>query len=253
MSGGAVRGLAHIGVLKVLAEAGIYPSMVAGTSAGSVIGAGIAAGMTWRDLSELARGEFWPRLLHGPSLEHFCSRHFPHRFSDLRLPFAAVATAFPAKHPVSITTGNLASAISASCAMRVIRRRVRREGYMLKDGGYTCVLPADVCRRMGADFVISSDVWEISSMLRGVGLGPVHPRARRLYPRHYRVSLQNTDLHIHPRVPFAGYWPNDAGMERMIAAGERAARQALARYMPSRKDSPAPQSNVRSSGSTARV
>lgn len=139
--------------------------------------------------------------------------------------------------------------------MRVIRRQVRREGHMLKDGGYTCVLPADVCRRMGAEFVISSDVWEISSMLRGVGLGPAHPKARQLYPRHYRISLQHTDLHIHPYVPLAGYWPNDAGMERMIAAGERAARQALAHYTPSGNASawPARHSDVRSSGSTARV
>ena len=232
LSGGSVRGLAHIGVYKVLTEAGIRPSFIAGASAGSVIGAGIAAGMRWQDLTELARAVFWPKLLHGRTLEKFCARHLPQRFSDLRLPFAAVATLLPNKHAVPITTGPLASAINASCAMRVIRGRVYRNGQVLKDGGITCVLPADVCRQMGAEFVIGSDVWELSSILRGVGVPATHSKAHRLYPAHYRNSLHHTDLLIHPQVPWAGYWPGDSGIERMIAAGEQAARRALDRFRP---------------------
>jgi len=227
LSGGSVRGLAHIGVLKVLAEAGVKPAFIAGTSAGSVIGAAIAAGMSWQDIVQLARGVFWPKLLHGPALERFCERHLPRRFSDLRLPFAAIATRLPAKSAVALTTGHLASAISASCAMRVIRRPVQREGKAFKDGGIACVLPSDVCRRMGADFVIASDVWEISSLLRGVGLHPAHPNAHRVYPSHYRTALRQTDLLVHPSVPMSGYWPGEAGIQRMVAAGEVAARREL--------------------------
>ena len=160
LSGGSVRGLAHIGVYKALTEAGIRPAFVAGTSAGSIIGAAIAAGMGWKELERLARSVFWPKLLHGETLERFCERNLPRDFSDLRLPFAAIATALPYRHAVSLTTGRLASAISASCAMRVIRGRVRRDGHQFKDGGIACALPASACRRMGASFVISSDVWE---------------------------------------------------------------------------------------------
>jgi NTE family protein len=265
LSGGSVRGLAHIGVFKVLSEAGIRPAIVTGASAGSIIGAGIAAGMSWRELIDLARGEFWPRLLHGATLEHFCAQRLPHRFSDLQLPFAAIATELPGKRTVAITTGNVASAISASCAMRVIRGPVHREGRVLKDGGIACVLPAEVCRQMGADFVIGSDVWEVSSLLRGMGLDPSHPHAHRIYPSHYRISLEHTDLHIHPEVPFAGYWPSDTGMERMIAAGELAAERALEQFSSHTEEnrhspsgnvsagSPTPHSDVRSRGSTARV
>jgi len=61
-----------------------------------------------------------------------------------------------------MTSGNLASAINASCAMRVIRGRVHRDSYAFKDAGIACVLPASFCRRMGAEFVIASDVWELS-------------------------------------------------------------------------------------------
>jgi NTE family protein len=227
LSGGSVRGLAHIGVLKVLTEEGIRPEFIAGTSAGSVIGAGIAAGMTWRDLIELARGVFWPKLLVGKTLERFCERNLPRRFSDLRLPFAAIATAMPGKRAVALAAGHLASAIDASCAMRVIRGRVERDGHAFKDGGIACVLPSDVCRQMGAEFVIASDVWEVSSLLRRLGFHPGQAKAQRLYPAHYRDSLRHTDLLIHPRIPAAGYWPGDAGIERMVAAGESAARRAL--------------------------
>jgi NTE family protein len=265
LSGGSVRGLAHIGVLKVLTEFGIRPVLVAGTSAGSIIGAGIAAGMSWKDLIEMARGVFWPKLLHGGTLERFCTLHLPLRFSDLRLPFAAFATVVPAKRAIALTKGHLASAINASCAMRVIRGRVRREGHTLKDGGIACVLPADVCKRMGADFVISSDVWEVSSVLRDIGFHPAHRHAQRIYPAHYRTSLRHTDLHVHPRIPVAGYWPGEAGIQRMVAAGEVAARRALERFASQHRDadqmpdgnvsagSPMFHSDVRSSGSTARV
>jgi NTE family protein len=259
LSGGSVRGLAHIGVFKVLSEAGIRPAIIAGASAGSIIGAGIAAGMTWQDLIKMARGVFWPKLLHGDTLERFCTRYLPRRFSDLRMPFAAIATALPGKRAIALTSGHLPSAINASCAMRVIRGPVHREGHTLKDGGIACVLPADVCRRMGADFVISSDVWEVSSVLRGIGLHPTHRHAHRVYPAHYRTSLRNTDLHVHPRVPLAGYWPNDAGIDRMVAAGEVAARRALERFASQMPEgnvsagSPVFHSDVRSSGSTARV
>jgi predicted acylesterase/phospholipase RssA len=185
--------------------------------------------MTWRDLADLARGVFWPSLLHGATLERFCARHLPSDFSGLQIPFAAVATTLPDKRAVAIRTGSLASAISASCAMRVIRRRVRREDKILKDGGIARALPADFCRRLGAEFVIGSDVWELSSLLRGIGVHPAHPQARRLYPHQYHVSLHHTDLLINPQVPLAGYWPGEDGIRRMIDAGYRAACQAFER------------------------
>ncbi len=178
----------------------------------------------------LARKTFWPRLLHGETLERFCAEHLPATFADLKLPFAAVTTELPAKRAVMITEGELASAISASCALRGVRRPVRREGKQLKDGGIACVLPSEACRALGADFIIGSDVWEISSLLRGVGIDPHHPRARQTYPSHYHSAVRNTDLLIHPRVPLAGYLPGPLAIERMISAGEDATRLALSRF-----------------------
>ena len=225
-----MRGLAHLGVVKVLSEAGIRPAVIAGTSAGSLIGAMLAAGMDWSEIASLARKTFWPKLLHGEMLELFCAQHLPTTFAGLKLPFAALATQLPERQAVAITKGDLVSAISASCALRGIRRPVRREGKRLKDGGIACVLPSEACRAMGADFIIGSDVWEIGSLLRGVGIDPHHPRAGSTYPSHYRSAVRNTDVLIHPRVPLAGYLPSPIAVERMILAGENAARPALDRF-----------------------
>lgn len=223
-----MRGLAHIGVIKALAELGIRPAVIAGTSAGSIVGAGLAAGLEWHEIASMARSVFWPGLLHGGRLERFCERHLPATFAQLPLPFAALATALPSKQVITITEGHLASAISASCALRVIRRPVVRAGQRLKDGGIACVLPALACRELGAEFVIASDVWELSSFLRGMGLHPTTPRGQHLYPAHFRDALLHTDLLIQPAIPKAGYIPGNDAIERMIAAGELAARQSLA-------------------------
>jgi NTE family protein len=229
LSGGSVRGLAHIGVVKALSEAGIRPVLIAGTSSGSLVGAMVASGMEWRQIATLARNTFWPGLLHAETLERFCAQHLPSTFEGLKIPFAAVTTEMPCKRPVTITGGDLASAISASCALRGVRRPVQREGKRLKDGGIACVLPSEACRALGADFIIGSDVWEVSSLLRSVGLSPHHPQAGRTYPAHYHAAIRNTDLIIYPNVPFAGYLPGPVAVERMITAGELAARQALDR------------------------
>lgn len=224
-SGGAVRGLAHIGVIKVLQEVGIKPAVIAGTSVGSIIGAALSAGMDWRELAEMARSVFWPRLLHGRSLETFSRQYLPETFEHLETRFAAVATTVPSGQPLTITSGPLPSAISASCALRVLRRPVVRDGVKLKDGGFTCVLPTHACRELGADFVISSDVWEWSALMRSVGGSP--SRTPRVYPSHYRFALSHTDIHIHPEIPVSGYVPGALAVNRMIAVGERAARSAL--------------------------
>lgn len=231
LSGGAVRGLAHIGVIKALDQVGIKPTVVAGTSVGSIIGAAIATGNDWREIAEMARSVFWPTLLRGQALERFCADHLPKTFEDLRLPFAALSTIVPLNQAIAITAGPLPSAISASCALRLLRRAVVREGLRLKDGGFSCVLPSHACRDLGATFVIGSDVWEWSSLMRSVGCSPTGPRwSSRAYPSQYRFALSHTSIHIHPEIPLAGYVPGHAAVDHMIAVGERATYQALEQF-----------------------
>ena len=230
-----MRGLAHIGVIKALQESGIKPTVVAGTSVGSVIGAALAAGMAWREMADMARSIFWPRLLHGRTLETFSAEYLPATFEHLNTRFAAVATVVPSNQALTITTGPLPSAISASCAIRLLRRPVIRERLQLKDGGFSCVLPTHVCRELGADLVIASDVWEWGSLMRSLGYSPFgNHRTTRAYPGHYRAALARTDIHIQPQIPLAGYVPRSSAVDRMIAVGERAAYRALRSFSQAR-------------------
>lgn len=228
LSGGAVRGLAHIGVIKALHQVGIKPQVVVGTSVGSIIGAALAAGMDWSEMADMARSIFWPRLLHGKTLERFAAHYLPSTFEEIDTRFAAVATVVPSNKPQTLSSGPLSSAISASCAMRLLRRPVVRDGLKLKDGGFSCVLPTRICRELDADFVIASDVWEWSSLMHSLGCSPSDQSwTTRAYPSHYRLALSHTDIHIRPEIPPAGYFPAAGAVDRMIAVGERAAYQAL--------------------------
>jgi NTE family protein len=228
LSGGSVRGIAHIGVIKALTASGIKPAVVAGTSVGSLIGAGFAAGMNWRELKRIAEAVFWPSLLNGARLEHFCRQHLPSSFADLKLPFAAVATTIPAKQTVVLTAGELAPAISASCAMLMLRRPVSLNEDRLKDGGISCVLPSHPCRSLGAEFVVASDVWAFSAFCRGVGLAHNHRHARRVYPKQYLDAIQAAGLLIQPHIPIRVYVPGCLSVDQLIAAGEKATERVLA-------------------------
>lgn len=227
LSGGSARGIAHIGVIKALEEAGIRPCVVTGTSVGSLVGAGLAAGMGWQGLTRMANEVFWPSLLNGRGIESFCRQRLPSDFSDLSLPFAAVATAIPDRQTRVLNTGNLASALNASCALAVLRWPVVRDGEKLKDGGISCVLPTEACRKLGAEFVIASDVWGWNAFARQLGFDHSRRRSQWFYPNHYLRSVQSADLVIQPHVPVSGYLPSRSSTERLIRAGEIAAKKAL--------------------------
>lgn len=231
LSGGGPRGLAHIGVVKALEAYGVVPAFIAGVSAGSIVGAMLAAGMSWREMYDIAASTFWPELFDGDSLERFCARHLPATFEQLARPFAAVAGEWPSRRLVALRSGDLPSAISASCALPGVRRPVVREGLTLLDGGIACPLPSVPVREMGATCVAASDVLGVSSVLRAVGMEPTAPTVRRFFPAHYRRALDASDVLIAPTIPLMAMLPIGRGLDAVVAAGEAAARATLDQWL----------------------
>ncbi len=171
LSGGAARGLAHVGVLRAFEEHKIPIDYIAGTSAGSLVGAAFAAGMTVEDIEKLGRSMRWRRvgrptlsprgLQTNARLEKFVRSRLPTcRFEELNIPFAAVATDLATGTAVVMRDkGDVAFAVRASCTIPGVYVPVSdEEGRQLVDGGLVAVLPATVVREMGADFVIGVDV-----------------------------------------------------------------------------------------------
>ena len=170
LSGGGARGFAHIGVLKVLVAHNIPIDMIAGTSAGAVVGGAFAAGMSVDEISVMASKVGWTNmtrpslsplgLLSNAPMGKFLVRHFPvSRFEDCTIPFAAVACEFDSGEEIVFkTTGDLIPAIRASCAVPGVFAPLKdKDGRLLVDGGVVSPVPTDAVRQMGADVVIAVD------------------------------------------------------------------------------------------------
>ena len=169
LGGGAARGIAHIGALKVLKRHKIPINMVVGTSIGSIVGAVYALGVSLKNLEEVALKTGWQDLadfalsktgfLEGKNLERVIREAIEEKgFSDLKMPLAIVTTDIESGEEFVITSGDLAKSIRASCSIPGIFIPARIEGKMLVDGGLRSTVPSEVAKRIGADFVIAIDV-----------------------------------------------------------------------------------------------
>jgi NTE family protein len=237
--GGFARGMAHIGVLKVLAEEGIKIDLVAGTSVGSIIGAGFASGKTVKELSEVAaRVRFkhfarWTISRYGfcsnDRMEHFLKSLVPcQTFEELKVPLAVAATDFLSGEPVVFRSGKLMDAIRASCAYPGMFQPVTVNGRMLIDGMLGHAVPTTPLREMGADIVM------------GIHLAPNWVRDGG--PRHVfdvigqcfsiaqdRLSpawRKDANIVLEPNVDGFSYDCFDRCQE-LVKAGEESMRQAL--------------------------
>ncbi|HDP98132.1 MAG TPA: patatin family protein [bacterium] len=166
LSGGAVLGIAHLGAIKVLEENNICFDYIAGTSAGSLVGAFLAAGYTSDQLFQMARSLSWddigkitlPKmgLLSSKSLEKFIDEELGRiDIQSLPISFAAVGVDLSSGTQVVFKNGPVSEAVRASCAIPGIFTPLIRDKQVLVDGGVLNVLPTDVVREMGADYIIS--------------------------------------------------------------------------------------------------
>jgi NTE family protein len=166
LSGGAARGIAHVGVLQVLEEAGIPVACIAGTSAGSLAGAVYAAGIRGQRLLELALAIRWGdvgRPVWSPAgffsfapLESYLGRMLGDRtFDQLEMPYAAVAADLLTGQAVVLTEGPVAPAVRASCSVPVFVTPATIGRRRLVDGAIANNLPISAVRDLGADVVVA--------------------------------------------------------------------------------------------------
>ncbi len=168
LGSGAARGLAHIGVLKVLEEAEIPIDIITGTSMGAFIGAMYAAGVPVTQMEQVALEIDWrsmARLLDpvmptsgltdGKKLLAFMAEVLPAReFKDLRVPLAVTATDINTGEAIIIKQGDLLEALRASLAFPGIFSPVRFAQRFLVDGGLCNPIPIEVARNLGAEKII---------------------------------------------------------------------------------------------------
>jgi NTE family protein len=247
LSGGISRGPAHIGVLNVLAQAGISVDGVTGVSAGSIIGAAFCAGVPLEKMNELAVRIGWRRIarlvwprrgfLSFKKLERFLIDLIGDvDFQQLKIPFAVVATDLLSGEPLVITEGRVASAVHASCAVPGFVEPVEREGRLLGDGGISCNLPGKQVRALGADYVIGVDLMQPHLRRR---MGPFRFGVLALETMIERSGggLDDVDCLIQPQLAGFNSLVFSQG-EFLIERGEVAARQQQSAILAALNEAP---------------
>jgi NTE family protein len=237
LAGGFARGIAHIGVLRILREAGIPIDMVAGTSVGALIGAAFCAGTPLEEMERIGTAtsftDFgrwtpsWLGLATNHRLETFLSRFTPVKtFEEMAIPLAIATTDINAGVSVYYTRGPVGLPLRASCAYPGLFVPIQYEGRTLVDGFLTSPVPVEGALLLGADVVIAVYL-EASNLEPPRTFTDVLSRSFNIIQRHTDLTWrQQSDVIIEPDVkPFV--WDDFTKTPDMVAAGAAATLAAL--------------------------
>lgn len=238
LGGGAARGFAHIGVIKSLEAQGIVPDIVVGTSAGSVVGALYASGMSGFELQNLAlqmaedmvadwtlpnRG-----VLKGEALQTFINQNVKNlTIQKMPRPLGVVATDLQSGEKVLFRRGDTGMAVRASSAVPGMIQPVEINGRDYVDGGLTSPVPAQSARAMGADFVIAVDISNVSRRDRLTGTLDVMLQTFAIMGHAIsRHELKEADVVIRPNTAAVSSTDFE-GRHLAILEGEKAAAAVM--------------------------
>lgn len=176
LGSGSARGWAHIGVIRVLEQAGISPDIVCGTSIGALVGAAYAdgqldrlgdwvEGLTWQTIVGLLDVTIDGGLVKGGKVMDFFRTHFEDKdIRALAKSYGAVATELASGREVWLREGSVIESVRASMSLPGLFTPARRDDRLLVDGGLVNPVPVSLCRAMGADVVIAVDLnWDLLS------------------------------------------------------------------------------------------
>ena len=241
LGGGAARGFAHVGVIQVLEESGIRPTIVAGTSAGSLVAAIFASGKTGLQLSALAESmeeagiadwtlPFFGRgLLRGEALARYVNMQVGGRpMESFPLALGIVATDLHSGQGVLFRRGDAGVAVRASSAVPAIFQPVKIAGREYVDGGLVSPVPVRYAREMGAELVIAVDISSSPEGNRADDTVQVVLQTFTIMGKSINAfELRDADIVVRPAL--AAVTGADFGARRLaIEAG----RQAMLRMLP---------------------
>ncbi|WP_158881102.1 patatin-like phospholipase family protein [Rhodanobacter sp. L36] len=238
LGGGAAKGFAHIGVIKMLEASGIHPDVVAGTSAGSVVGALYASGMDAFQLQETAFGLdeskirdvriFSGGLVQGQALQDYINELVHHQsIEQLKMPFAAVSTELETGTRTVFVRGNTGQAVRASSSIPGVFEPADVSGRHYVDGGVVSPVPVDAARQLGADFVIAVDISTRPSGSNPRGMVNIVGQTIAIMGQQLgRQEMARADVVIRPDI--SGIGPADFEQKNQaILEGEKATLAAI--------------------------
>jgi len=237
LAGGFARGIAHIGVLRVLREAGIPIDCVAGTSVGALIASAFCAGASLEEMERIGAittfADFgrwtpsWLGLATNQRMEKFLSRFTPvRRFEDLQTPLAIATTDIIEGVSVYYSHGDIVPPLRASCAYPGLFVPIQYENRTLVDGFLTAPVPVEGALLLGADLVIAVYL-ESGNLEPPRTFTDILSRSFNIIQRHSDLAWRTqADIVIEPDVK-QFVWDDFTKTPDMVAAGEIAALHAL--------------------------
>lgn len=236
--GGGVRGFMHLGVIKALAEEGIAPDVVSGTSAGSIAATLYASGLSYEEMelaiekvgmSDIADFVFSSKgLVNGKNLSEWINSQVTYDdLSDMPMPVALTATNMTSRETVIIRSGNPGHAVQTSSTIPGAFVPVENQGDILVDGGIFSVVPVYAAKDLGAKKVIAVDIYCHNQITPEVSASKITLAAFRMQScRLSEQELNSADVVIR-----LDYEPNGSAAfnekEQAIQAGYLAAKEAM--------------------------
>jgi NTE family protein len=247
LGSGGSKGLAHIGVIKILEKNNVPIDFIAGSSIGSLIGGFYAATKDISAIEELALSSSWHQLIEllldpslkrglikGEKVQDFIRKRIGHKnFSDLKIPFTAVTTDLVTGYTVTIKEGEILQAIRASISVPLVFEPVEMENWLLVDGGISEPVPVKTVREMGADLVIAVnlDVYFFAKDTNHItNLYKLSQRALNILRYHLaQHDIEGADLVIAPEIATADLigWQDFIHSQKNILRGEEAMLKEL--------------------------
>ncbi len=243
LGGGAARGFAHVGVIQVLEEAGIRPSVVVGTSAGSVVAAIYASGRSGAQLQQIAESMeeasltdwtlplFGRGLLRGDAIARYINNQVGGRpIEAMDIALGIVATDLHSGDGILFRRGDTGTAVRASSAVPSVFQPVRIAGREYVDGGLVAPVPVRYARQMGADLVIAVDISNIPQNNTADGVLQVMLQSFAIMGKSINaLELRHADVVVQPVLQGVGS-ADFSARKRSIEAGRAAMLAALPAY-----------------------
>jgi NTE family protein len=239
LGGGFARGIAHVGVLRVLERESIPVHCLTGVSAGAIVAAAFASGATVAEIGAAATsmrfGDVarWGLSILGfagsERMTPFLQRLLKHmQFDDMRIPLGVVATDLRSGQAIEFfDRGDVAPAIRASCSYPGLFRPVELDGRTLVDGAISVEVPSRLARKMGATHVISVCIPNQDESFEARHMFEVINRCFQIMMANNEDNWRkHSDLVLMPDIG-AIPWDGFENAKRMIEAGEHAAERAL--------------------------
>lgn len=239
LGGGAARGFAHIGVIQVLEEAGVRPSLVVGTSAGSLVAAFYASGKTGAQLQQIAESMeeatfadwtlpiFSRGMLRGEALARYVSTQVNGRLiENMPLALGIVATDLNSGQGVLFRRGDTAMAVRASSAVPALFQPVKISGREYVDGGLVSPVPVRYARQMGAELIIAVDISSAPESNAASDTLEILLQTFSIMSKSINsFELREADVVVRPSL--VGVGSSDFGARRRAIQAGRVAMQAL--------------------------